>query len=306
DTTRRSNTPAPELPARGGNTRCRPAWGPTSPAVAKATGFRTYCRHYPINETESFTPPCSSRSTCTSILGPARSGEARTASWLRAYGLPAPAPRSRADCPGGPRRSGVLLVRVGQDQHPVDVHDHFATRVRLRLSGQLPEPSADFGPCLADGRERAGTGRGEGVDQSGDGRVGRDRPEHSGLGPQHRHVRQAVAAERDGQGEVEQDLAGIVHRPRLAPRGQGRRQRGVQAGPASRLHQEHPAGLRDRPLTAAPDADTRIQPTTLAHLRSAALLRMIRTLDKSHRPRSVALLVLLIKLRTATLVKARD
>ena len=110
-------------------------------------------------------------------------------------------------------------------------------------------------------------------------------------------------ARRPGRGRA--DLAGTMHRPRLAPRLQRRRQRGVQADPANGLHQQHPASLRNCPRAVAPDADTRIQPITLAHLRSAALLRTITTLDKSHRPRSAALLALFIKPRTAPLVKAR-
>lgn len=61
-----------------------------------------------------------------------------------------------------------------------------------------------------------------------------------------------------------------VDRPRLAPRRERRRYRGVKAAPADRLHQQHGPSLGDHPMTAALDADTRVVPDTLLHLRSAS------------------------------------
>ncbi|GES33675.1 hypothetical protein San01_61630 [Streptomyces angustmyceticus] len=104
-------------------------------------------------------------------------------------------------------------------------------------------PLAYFDPRSPDGGQCSGASGGERVDEAGDGRVGGDWPEQLGLGPQHRNVRQAVPAQRDRQGQIEQDFAGIMHRPGLAPRLQGRRERGIQTGPPDRLHQQYPAGL---------------------------------------------------------------
>jgi hypothetical protein len=50
--------------------------------------------------------------------------------------------------------------------------------------------------------------------------VGRDRPGQFRLLPQHRDIGQAVAAKRDGGGQVRDDLARVVERPRRPPPGQ--------------------------------------------------------------------------------------
>ena len=204
-----------------------------------------------------------------------------------------------------PGRGGVLLLGVGEDQHAVDVHDHAAVGGRTARTGQVPDPLAYFGTCVPDRREGLRAGGGEGVDETGDRRIGSHRAEHVRLGPQHADVGQAVPAECDGQGHIQQDLARVVHRPRLAPRRQRRRYRGVQAGLADRLDQQHRPGLRDHPTAAALDTDTRVRPDTLLHLESASFLAADRTLDKSHRCRSAALSTYLIKTRTAPLAKAR-
>lgn len=83
------------------------------------------------------------------------------------------------------------------------------------------------------------------------------------------------------------------------------RYRGVQAQLADRLYQQHHPGQRDRPAATALDADTRVQPDTLAHLENASFRAADRTLNKSHRCRSGALSAYLIKHRTIHLVKAR-
>lgn len=159
----------------------------------------------------------------------------------------------------------VLLFGMRQDQHGVDVHDHLAVRVRRCVASQLPDVLTDFGPCPADRCEHAEPGRGESVDQAGDGRIGGYRPEHGGLGTRHRDIGQAVPAQGDPQCEVQQDLAGIMDCPLLAPRSQSRRHRRVEPRPAGGLDQQHGAGLRDHRATIALDADTRVQPATLLH-----------------------------------------
>lgn len=185
-----------------------------------------------------------------------------------------------------PGPSGVLLVGVGQHQHAVDVHDHLPVGVRSLGPGQLPDPVTDFGPCGADGGQCPRARCGERVDQSGNSRVGGYRPEDGRFGPQHRDIGQAVPAQGGRQREVHQDLARVVHRPRLAPRRQGRGYRLIQAGFANRLHQQHGTRLRDHRTAVALDSDRRIRPATLLHPGSASLLATNRTFDKPYRPSS--------------------
>lgn len=146
---------------------------------------------------------------------------------------------------------------------------------------------------------------GKGVDEAGDRRIGGNRAEDVRLGPQHRDVREAVPAQRDRQSHVQQDLARIVHRTLLPPRRQRPRHRLIQPGLADGLDQQHSPGLGHHRMAIALDADTRVRPDTLLHLRSASFLAANRTLDKSHRCRSGALLAFSTKHRTATVVKAR-
>jgi hypothetical protein len=73
--------------------------------------------------------------------------------------------------------------------------------------------------------------------------VGGHRSEHTRLGPQHGDIGQAVPAQSCCERDIEEDLARVVHRPRLAPRRQGRRYRAVQTGLADRLDQQHRPGL---------------------------------------------------------------
>lgn len=96
--------------------------------------------------------------------------------------------------------------------------------------GQRPDPLPDFGPCGPDGLQDLLAGGGEGVDEAGDGRVGGDRAEDGRLAPQRRDVREAVPAQCDRQGDVQQDLARVVDGPRFAPRRQHLRYRLIQTG----------------------------------------------------------------------------
>lgn len=204
-----------------------------------------------------------------------------------------------------PGRGGVLLLGVREDEDTVDVHDHAAVGGRAVRPGQLPDPRAYFGSGRADRGEGLRSGCGEGVDERGDRGVGCHRAEHIGLGPQHDDVGEAVPAQSCRERDIQQDLARVVHRPRLAPRRHGRRYRGVQTHLADRLDQQHGPGLRDHPAAVALDADTRVPPDTLAHLESASSRTANRTLGKSHRCRSGALSAYLIKTWTSTPMKAR-
>ncbi len=116
-----------------------------------------------------------------------------------------------------PSRGRVLLVRVRDHQHPVQVDRHPFVRVPRLPVGQAPDIFTDFGPCGADSPKGGVAGGGEGGDQAGGRRVGGDRSEHGRLGPQHADIGQAVPAHRDCLCEVQEDLPGILDGPRLPP-----------------------------------------------------------------------------------------
>lgn len=65
-----------------------------------------------------------------------------TGGWMMTEGLP-------------PRRGGVLLLGVREDQHAVDVHDHAVVGGRSVFTGQRPDPRAYFGSRRADHSERS-------------------------------------------------------------------------------------------------------------------------------------------------------
>lgn len=108
------------------------------------------------------------------------------------------------------------------------------------------------------------TGGGEGVDQAGDGRVGGDRAEDGWLTAQHRDVREAVPAQCDRQGDVQEGLAGIVDGPRFAPRSQGLGYGLVKTGLADRFDEQDRPGLGDDLAAVVLDTDTRIGPDRVA------------------------------------------
>ncbi|CAM5702527.1 hypothetical protein SALBM311S_03537 [Streptomyces alboniger] len=115
-----------------------------------------------------------------------------------------------------------------------------------------------FGACGPDGPQGFLAGGGEGVDQAGDGRVGSDRAEDGRLAPQHHDVREAVPAQCDRQGDVQEGLAGIVDGPRLAPRSQSRGYGLVKTGFADRFDGQDRPGLGDGLAAVVLDADTGI------------------------------------------------
>ncbi|MFJ2590804.1 hypothetical protein [Streptomyces sp. NPDC087538] len=73
-----------------------------------------------------------------------------------------------------------------------------AARSSLRAGSCLAHNSftADT-PVRPDRGQSVQSGRGEGVDESGDGRIGGHRTEHCRLGPQHPDIGQTVPTERD-------------------------------------------------------------------------------------------------------------
>lgn len=169
-----------------------------------------------------------------------------------------------------PGRGGVPLLGVRQHENAVDAHDHLPARVRRRITGQLPDVFAHFGAVGAQRGQDPLAARCQLADQAGDRRVGGHRPEHGRLGPQQRHIGQAIAAQRDRERHIQQDLAGIVNSPGLPPRLKRRRYRRIQTGLADRLEQQHHPGLRSHSATAALDADTRVGPDTLLHPENAS------------------------------------
>jgi hypothetical protein len=63
------------------------------------------------------------------------------------------------------------------------------------------------------------------------------------LGPEHGDVSEAVAAHRDRQGKVQEDLAGIVDGPRLPPGSESGGYRLFKATLADRLNEQDRTGL---------------------------------------------------------------
>ena len=74
-------------------------------------------------------------------------------------------------------------------------------------------------PGGADRLQRLRSVRRQRRDQPRYHRVGRDRPREVRLLPQYRDVGQAVPAQRGRCGQVRDDLARVVHRPRRPPPG---------------------------------------------------------------------------------------
>jgi hypothetical protein len=176
-----------------------------------------------------------------------------------------------------PGRGRVLFVGVCAHKDTVEVDGDLTVGVRGVVACQRPDPVADFGPSGPNGLQSPPAGSGKSVDQTGDGRVGSNRTEDGRLAPQHRDVREAVPAERDRQGHVQQDLARIVEGPRFPPWRERCRYRGVQTGLADRLDQQHRAGLGDHPTATVLHTDTRVGPGTLLHLGSASFAITYRT-----------------------------
>ena len=129
-----------------------------------------------------------------------------------------------------PRGHGLLLVRAGGHDCRVDVdRDQAAVRAGRGITGQFPGPRPGCGPRGADGLQCPGRISGQAGDQPGDHRIGGRRPEELWLRPEHRHICQAVPAQRHGHRQVGDDLSRAVHGPWLAPPFQCGVQAAVQA-----------------------------------------------------------------------------
>ncbi len=74
----------------------------------------------------------------------------------------------------------------------------------------------------------------------------------------HRDVREAVPAQCDRQGHVQEGLAGIVDGPRFAPRRHSLRYRLVKTGLADRFDEQDRPGLGDDLAAVVLDADAGI------------------------------------------------
>lgn len=122
--------------------------------------------------------------------------------------------------PGQPTRPAPAPVGGGDHEDAVEIDGDPAVGVRGVLTRQRPGVMPDFGACGPDGPQSFLAGCREGVDQTGDGRVGGDRAEDSRLTPQRCNVREAVPAQCDRPRRVQESLARIVDGPRLPPRSQ--------------------------------------------------------------------------------------
>lgn len=204
-----------------------------------------------------------------------------------------------------PCRGGILLVGVGDDQDSVQVHGHLPTGVRCSIAGQRPGALTHFRSCGADRGQCFFARGGEGVDQTGDRRVGGDRPERGRLGPQQCDVDEAVPAERDRQRKIHEYLARVMDGPRFPPGGECCGDGLVEAGLADRFDQQYRTGLRDHGPAVIPDKDMGIGPDRLLHLESASDRGGNKDLSNPHSRWSEALSACLTTCRTARFMKAR-
>lgn len=136
-------------------------------------------------------------------------------------------------------RGRDLLAGVGDHEDTVEIDYDLAIGVRRVLASHRPGTITDFAACGPDGLQSVLALGGGRVDQAGDGRTGGDRAEDGRLTPQHRDVREAVPAQCDRQGDVQEGLAGIVDGPWLAPRSQRLGYGLVKAGLADRFDEQN-------------------------------------------------------------------
>ncbi len=146
---------------------------------------------------------------------------------------------------------------MGGDQRGIEVDDQRDRSRRVVIGGvhprQRPHPGPGRGPGGVDRRQRRGCIRGQGRDRPGHRQIRRDGSVDPGFGAQHRHVGEAVTAQSEGNGQVENHPARVVDRPRAPPQGQ------PGTGPA--VHTRRPDGLRQQHPTGPP-----LQPTPTPRL----------------------------------------
>jgi hypothetical protein len=138
-------------------------------------------------------------------------------------------------------------------------------------------PASCQARCRAAARARRialsarGASPGQRGNQPGDDRARSDRAEQLRLGAQHRRVGQAVAARRDHDCEVQDGLAGVVHRSRCPPPRQARRQPGIQARHPGGAGEEQRAAAGHQPGAVSGYLQGRPQPG-IVHVKSASAL----------------------------------
>ncbi len=172
------------------------------------------------------------------------------------------------------RRLGVLLVRMGRDQGGVHVDGERLLPghavVGGMTAGKLPGTGPSSGAGRVDGPQHPRRLTCQQADQPGNGRVGSHRAEHGRLGPQQRHVGQAVTAQRERDRQIGHDFARIMGRERFTPPRQRPRQTHREPGHYRRLGEQHAAGLADHPGSATVVAGLGIHSGSL-HVESASL-----------------------------------
>lgn len=150
-------------------------------------------------------------------------------------------------------RGGTFLLRVRTDQGRVQVDHDLAG-----LGHRRPVPPG-AGPGLgAGGTDRShgcvGIG-GQRLDQPAHRGVGGDRTEQLALCTHQTDIGQTVAAQGEGDGQVQHRLARIVERTRSPPRRQRRTESAIEpAGPGG-LQQQYRARRRNQRLAASLDVN---------------------------------------------------
>ena len=189
-----------------------------------------------------------------------------------------------------PGRRRLLLLGVGDHDGGVQVDgDQAAARARAPRPRPAPRPAPGPPPGrpgspsapAAGPRPAALTSR----DTTGSDATG---PASSGCSRSTAmSARQSPPSATRG-GQVRDDLARVVDRPRRPPPGQALRQAPAQAGDPHRLPQQHRPGLGHQPPAVSRHRHTATA-CAILHLESAFGSGTDRTLDKPYPPRSKAL-----------------
>lgn len=215
-------------------------------------------------------------------------------------------PRQRVVAVGSPPRGrGVLLVRVHDHQHPVEVDGHRPVGIGRFPWGQLPDPLAGFGPRGTDRRRSflAGATRVSMRRET----VGSEATDPNTAGSARSIAMSARQSPPSATANARSTsiLPGSWNGPRLPPGGEYCGHGLVEANLADRFDQQERTGLRDHGPAVIPDQDMRIGPDRLLHLESASDRGGNKDLRNPHSRWSEALSACLITCRTARFMKAR-
>jgi hypothetical protein len=145
------------------------------------------------------------------------------------------------------------------------------------LTGQRPGPRPRHRTGAGDRCQRCRGVAGQGVDQPGDCRIGGDRAEHLRCRAQLRQIGQAVPADRQADGQIQQHLARIVPGGRPPPRRHLGREGGGQTDGLRSPQQQDGPGVRHDTRALPVDCQGRIRPATLLHQKGAPVLALIRS-----------------------------